>query len=339
MADRVLVTGGTGFVGGHLLRALISSGRSVVALDINPPDRFFPVEADFIQGDMCDRATVMAAARGCDVVVANGALVPITQAGAAEFMRVNAGGTRNTLGVAAAYDAYGVYVSSSAIFGVPAANPLPADAPMAPYEDYGRSKAAGERAVRDLRSRGLVAASLRPRTLVGAGRLGLFEMIFERVRGNKRVPIFGNGCNSVQLVDADDYAAALVAAIDRRATGDYNIGARDFGTVREDLEDLILAVGSTSQLQPLPVPLVKGALRSAAALRLSPFTAWHWGSAASDFYFEIDHAENELGWSPQKSNAEALVDAYRVHISGPREGGGSAHRKPLSRLVGKMLRA
>lgn len=338
MSKRALITGGTGFVGVHIARALLARGYAVTCLDINEPDQFFPDDADFVRGDVCSRAAVRSAVADSDVVVANAALVPVTQAGEAEFMRVNAGGTDVTLSVAREAGAHAVYISSSAIFGVPEVCPLPPDAPLRPFEAYGASKAEGERIVRRYREEGMIVASLRPRTLVGAGRLGLFEMIFERVRSGKRVPIFGRGRNRVQLADAGDYATAVALAIEQGAGGDYNIGAARFGTVRQDIEDLIVAVGSSSVVQPIPVSAIKAVLVPAAALHASPFSAWHWKSAAEDFFFDISSSVHELGWVPERSNAEAMIAAYREHARAPQDSGSSAHRRPLSGAIGRLLR-
>jgi nucleoside-diphosphate-sugar epimerase len=338
MSRHAFITGGTGFVGVHIARALLGRGYEVTCFDMNEPDRFFPRAADFVRGDVCDRAAVYAAAASSDVIVANAALVPVTQAGASEFMRVNAGGTDVTLSVAREIGAYAAYISSSAIFGVPDVCPLPPDAPLRPFEAYGASKAEGERIVRRYRAEGMTVSSLRPRTLVGAGRLGLFEMIFERVRAGKRVPIFGRGQNRVQLSDAQDYAEAVALAIDQCAGGDYNIGAARFGTVRQDIEDLIAAVGSPSRVQPIPVTAIKAVLVPAAALHASPFSAWHWKSAAEDFFFDISSSVHDLGWVPERSNAEAMIAAYLEHVQAPRDAGGSAHRRPLSGAIGRLLR-
>ena len=335
---KALVTGGTGFVGVHLCRSLLARGYQVVALDVNDPDGHFPAAADFNRGDVCRLPDVERAARGCDVVIANAALVPLTQVSPQEFLRVNSGGTRNTMEAAWRRGCYAAYVSSSAIFGIPRANPLPSDARMAPFEPYGRSKAAAEMVVREFRQRGMRVASLRPRTLVGDGRLGLFEVIFNRVRAGKSVPLFGQGNNRVQLCDVTDYANAVIAAVESEATGDFNIGADRFGTVREDIDDLILAAGSPSSVIPIPVWLLKAILIPATALKLSPFGPWHWNHASRDFYFETSTAERALNWAPERSNAEALIAAYRCFDPDEGDAGGSAHRQPVSRLVGRLLR-
>jgi len=66
--------------------------------------------------------------------------------------------------------------------------------------------------------KGQTVASLRPRTLLGEGRLGIFDVIFARMRAGKRVLMFGSGRNKVQMSDFEDFCAAALAAIRNEAT-------------------------------------------------------------------------------------------------------------------------
>jgi len=332
---RVLVTGGTGFLGAHLAHALARAGHEVRTLDIHPPQ--VPGAHEFVSADVRDAPAVRSAVRGCDAVVDNAALVPVTRASEAEYRSVNLDGCRNTLDAAAAEGAYVLHISSSAIYGVPVELPVRTSTALAPFEPYGRSKADAERLVAERRAGGLTVGSLRPRTLLGEGRLGLFDVIFARVRAGKRVPLFGAGHNRVQMCDVEDFCAASLAAIDRRANGDYNIGSAGFGTVREDLEGLIARVRSRSRLQPLPVWAIRSVLQPLDAVGRSPFNEWHWRSAPEPFYFDISKAQDELGWRPARTNVDALENAYGYYVRRA-DTGASAHRRPLAGLLARLLR-
>jgi nucleoside-diphosphate-sugar epimerase len=251
---------------------------------------------------------------------------------------VNVDGCRNTLDAAEAAGAYVLHISSSAIYGVPVELPVGTETPLTPFEPYGRSKAEAERVVEARRGAGLTVASLRPRTLLGEGRLGLFDVIFARVRAGKRVPVFGRGENRVQMCDVDDFCAAALAAIDRRANGDYNIGSAGFGTVREDLEGLIARVGSSARLQSVPAAAIRAVLRPLDAIGRSPFNEWHWRSAPESFYFDISRARAELGWEPRRTNVDALENAYRHYVRRLGDTGASAHRRPLRGVLARLLR-
>jgi nucleoside-diphosphate-sugar epimerase len=333
---RALVTGGTGFLGAHLANALAAAGHEVRTLDVNPPEDAGAHE--FVRADVRDAEAVARAARDCDVVVDNAALVPVTRASEAEYRAVNVDGCRNTLDAAEAAGAYVLHISSSAIYGVPVELPVSTGTPLTPFEPYGRSKAEAEGVVEARRAAGLTVASLRPRTLLGEGRLGLFDVIFARVRAGRRVPIFGRGQNRVQMCDVDDFCAAAAAAVDQRANGDYNIGSAGFGTVREDLEGLIARVGSAARLQPVPAPAIRAVLRPLDLIGRSPFNEWHWRSAPESFYFDISRAREELGWEPRRTNVDALENAYRHYVRRLGDTGASAHRRPLRGALARLLR-
>jgi nucleoside-diphosphate-sugar epimerase len=332
---RALVTGGTGFLGGHLAKALEGAGFEVRVLDVEPPeDR----GREVIRADVRDADAMRRAAAGCDVVVDNAALVPVTRASASDYRSVNVDGCRATLDAAEAAGAYVLHISSSAIFGVPARLPVGPDSPLTPFEPYGESKAEAERLVHARREAGLVVGSLRPRTLLGAGRLGLFDVIFARIARGRRVPLFGAGRNKVQMCDVEDFCAAALAAIQLHANSDYNVGSAGFGTVREDLEALIERVGSRSRLQPVPVWAIRAVLQPLDAVGRSPFNEWHWRSAPAPFYFDITRTREELGWEPRRTNVAALENAYLHHVRRGAADGVSAHRRPLRGLLARLLR-
>ena len=295
-------------------------------LDVAPPAA---IVADVRDGDAVRRA-----AAECDVVVHNAALVPVAGASPRELDAVNVGGTRNALAAARAEGAYLLHISSTAIYGIPAELPVRRGTAPRPIDAYGLSKLAGERAVAEAGEAGI----LRPRTLVGPGRLGLFEAIFARVRAGRRVPMFGDGTQRIQLCDVEDFCAAALAAIARRAVGDWNVGAAEYGTVGEDLQALVDHAGTGARLQPLPAAPLRALLRALEVARLSPFTAWHYRGASEPFYCDIAETVADLGWEPRRSNAAALIAAYDAYANAAATPGSSAHRRPLARALGRLLR-
>ena len=140
-------------------------------------------------------------------------------------------------------------------------------------------------------------------------------MIFARIRAGRRVPLFGSGANRVQMCDVEDFSAAALAAIERRANSDYNIGSAGFGTVREDLEGLIARVGSRSRLQAVPVWAIRAVLQPLDAIGRSPFNKWHWRRRPSRSTSTSRRPVSELGWSPARTNVDALENAYAHYVA------------------------
>ena len=114
-----------------------------------------------------------------------------------------------------------VHTSSSAVFGVPETNPVTAETPPRPVEAYGRAKADAELLCRAAVTRGLDVTIVRPRTILGHGRLGIFGILFDWIADGADVPVLGDGDNRYQFVHADDLADARAClAAERPGPGD-----------------------------------------------------------------------------------------------------------------------
>jgi nucleoside-diphosphate-sugar epimerase len=307
------ITGGSGFLGLHLARRLTGRGDAVRTLDLEPLDaQLEAAGVEHVTGDVRSRAAVDALCRGADVLVHAAAALPI-QGSSREIHSVNVDGTAMVL--AAAADAgvrRAVFVSSTAVYGVPKVHPITEDLPLEPVGAYGSSKIAAEEVCREFGARGLEVVIIRPKTFVGPERLGVFEILFDWIRDGRRIYMIGSGRNRYQLLAVEDLVEAILLAAERRVAGAvFNVGAKEFGTVRDDLQALIDHAGSISRLTPVPARPVQGLLRALELLRVSPLAEWHYKTADKDSYVAIDRAEAELGWAPRLSNAETLIDAYR----------------------------
>jgi nucleoside-diphosphate-sugar epimerase len=327
-----LVTGGSGFLGNLIARRLHSRGQQVKVLDIwEDPAR--PAEIDFIQCDICDRDAVAKALRGIDVVHHNAALVPLTKSGA-RFWQVNVEGSRIAAAQAAAAGVRAfIHMSSSAIFGLPQQCPITDSAPLHPVEIYGRAKLTGEQAVREVCDKaGLKLIVIRPRTILGEGRLGIFQLLFDWIREGRNVYVIGKGDGLFQFVHAHDLIDAYMLALDHGQPGAYNVGTDRFGTVRQALENLIAYAHSASKVKSLPAGLTIQSLRVLDSLGLSPLAPWHYLTYHKPFYFDISKLSS-LGWKPRYSNDEMFRESYNWFLANydrlSAEKAGSAHRRPV----------
>ena len=336
-----LVTGGSGFLGNLVARRLHSRGEKVRVLDIwEDPTR--PREIEFVNCDILDRAGVARAMEGIDVVHHNVALVPLTKAGK-KFQEVNVMGSQIAAGeaVRARVKSF-IHMSSSAVFGAPAHCPITADTPTAPIEIYGRAKLAGEEAVLKIcRDAGLFHVVIRPRTIVGEGRLGIFQVLFEWISEGRNVYVIGDGNEKFQFVHAHDLMDAYMCVLDSGAGGVFNIGAADYGTLREALEHLIAHAGTKSKVKSLPAGPTITALRLLDFLKLSPLAPWHYLTYHKAFYFDLAPVL-KLGWRPRYSNDAMLRESYDsfLHDRSRLDPGAviSAHRKPVKERILSLLK-
>lgn len=331
----VLVTGGSGYFGSILVDRARSQGDEVRILDINPPEETLD-SVTYLQGDVRDRAAVRAACDGVEVVLHNVAQVPLAK-DRELFWSVNVTGTANML--LAARDAgvkKVVHTSSSAIFGIPESNPVTEETPGRPLEAYGRAKLEAECVCREAAEDGLDVTIVRPRTILGHGRLGIMAALFELVAEGAPIYVLGGGHNRYQFVHANDLADACLKAADRsgpagKACDIYNIGAGEFGTMRETLQALVDHAGTRSRVRSLPTGLARTVMRMGAATGVMPFVPYHWLLYGESLWFDTTKAQSELAWKPRHSNASAVIESYEWFLA-HRDSlptSGSHHQSPV----------
>ena len=336
-----LVTGGSGYFGSLLVHRLVAAGHTVRVLDLNDVDDR-PADIEVIQGDIRDAAVVARAVNGVDIVFNNVAQVPLAKD--EELLRtVNVDGT--TLLLAESLKAgvgKVVHTSSSAVFGVPRSNPvLPTTVPS-PAESYGHAKLAAEWACLDAVRNGLDVTIVRPRTILGHGRLGIFGILFEWVADGADIFVLGDGSNRYQFVHADDLADVCVLAGAKAGPAVFNAGTDRFGTMREGLESLCAHAGTGSKVRSLPAGPAGLGMKAAAGLHLAPFAPYHWLMYSKSLWFDIQHVKDGLDWQPKYSNAEMLAESYDWFLANrasTADAGKSHHRTIAKQGALKLLKA
>jgi nucleoside-diphosphate-sugar epimerase len=337
------ISGGAGFLGLHLARRLLADGHEVRTLDLAPlDDPELERSVDELRGDVRSFEDVRRLVGGAGVLVHAAAALPI-QASRDSIRSVNVGGTATLLAAAAETGVRRhVLVSSTAVYGVPNVHPINEDAPLIGVGWYGESKIEAEKVTRDFGRRGLEFTIVRPKTFIGPERLGVFEILFDWIRDDRRIYMLGTGENRYQLLAVEDLVDAIVlAAESREAAGEtVNVGAREFGTVRSDLQALIDHAGSSSRPTPIPARPAEIALRALELLRVSPLAEWHYKTAHRDSFVDVGKAERLLGWAPRFSNAEALCRTYDWYLAHREKlkGAGVTHRVPWNQQALALLK-
>jgi nucleoside-diphosphate-sugar epimerase len=337
----VLVTGGAGYFGTVLRQRLLARGCSVRTFDLVRPDDLETGE-EAVQGDIRDAAAIAAACREIEIVHHNVAQVPLAK-NRHLFESVNIQGTENLLeGARAAGVRKVVYTSSSAVFGAPRTNPVTEDTPPAPAEAYGRAKYEGERRCQTFIAAGLDVSIVRPRTILGHGRLGIFQILFEWVRSGYNIPVLGTGENRYQFVHATDLAEACILAGERAGASLYHCGTDRFGTMRATLEALCRHAGTGSKVRSVPMAPAVLAMRLTSAIGLSPLGPYHALMYGRSMYFDLAKITRELGWAPRYSNQEMFIESYEWYLANRERvlasSGASPHRSAVRQGVLGLLR-
>ena len=277
---KVLLTGATGFVGGHTMAELLRAGHQVTAL-VRDPDRLEAVAASlgvdtppYVVGDMTDPSSVRTALDGVDAVVHCAAVVSIDRRRADEMVRQNLAGTELVLrsAVEAGCDPV-IHVSSTSALFQRGCGPLTPEHPVASSSTaYGRSKAESERVARALQAEGAPVVITFPSGIIGPPAGSAFGETSDQVAKFVAGGIMPTRAASLSMIDVRDLAALHVALIEpgrgprRIMTGGHLV---DMDGLAQLLRDL------TGRRFPVP-PVPPSALRAVGVVvdrvgRVVPF--------------------------------------------------------------------
>jgi dihydroflavonol-4-reductase len=274
---RVLVTGGTGFVGSHVTEALLGAGHQVRLLARTParvatvlgPRGIEPSEV--AQGDMGDPRSVQDALEGCDAVVHAAAVVGVAS-GDMSAVAGNVAGTRNVVGLAVEAGCDPVLYTSSVAVLYPTDQPvLLPDSPLAvPVSEYGRSKVECERYVRGLQAEGAPVVSFIIGGVYGPGQLEPDSAMRSIIAATSQMMVVTSG--GVGVLDVRDLARLVVAAVEPgRGPRTYLAGGafHDWLSWTDVLEQV---TGRRIRRARVPAPMMTGLGRALdLAKRVKPF--------------------------------------------------------------------
>lgn len=314
---RVLVTGATGFVGMHSVKALLQTGYTVRALGRNPERcrELAALGAEVVQADLREHQAVQKACQDCEAVLHIGAL-SAPWGKRSDFMAINLHATANLI---AACQRYGVrrlvYVSSPTVTFEGKDVLLQNEA--APFAKrftsiYSETKKLGEDLVNQAHAQGLETVILRPKAIFGPGDTSLLPRIIAAAQA-KRLPQIGDGTNRVDLT----YVGNVVHSLELALTSSKAVGGTYFITNNEHPElwsiirDVLQRLGLSSKLRPVPITLASTAagLMELAALvhgrepLLTRYTVSILGRTQT---YDISAAQRDLGYQPQISLDRAI---------------------------------
>jgi nucleoside-diphosphate-sugar epimerase len=341
---KFLVTGGAGFLGINLIRFLYNKGNEIVSLDI--ADFEYPDMADkieIIKGDIRNSETVKAATKGIDAIVHTAAALPLYKP--EDIFSTDIEGTKNLLGAAKENDVKRfIHISSTAVYGIPDHHPLYEDDKLDGVGPYGKAKIAAEKECMNYRDNGMCVSIIRPKSFVGPERLGVFDLLFDWAKDGKGFPMIGSGDNRYQLMDVEDLCEAiyLCAVLDKEKVNDtFNIGAKEYTTMKEDYQAVLDYAGFGKKIVPLPEKPIIFTLKILEAFKLSPLYKWVYETASKDSFVSIEKAEKKLGYKPKYSNKDALVRNYKwyiEHLNEFKDKSGVSHRVPWKQGILRLAK-
>ncbi len=312
------VTGGSGFIGGALVRRLAGDGWRVRALARSDASaaKVAAAGAEPVRGDLDDQESMRVGAQGTDV--AFHAAAHLGEWGTRdEFERANVQGTRNAVGASRAAGVRRfVHVGTEA--GLMAGQPLvnaTEDAPLRPDSKalYSATKAQAEQVVRDANGDGLETVVVRPRLVWGPGDTTILPGLVKAVEGG-RFAWIGGGRHRTSTTHVDNVVHGLLLGAERgRAGGAYFVTDGEPVVFRDFITELLGTQGVTPGDRSLPPALARamaagaeGVWRTFRLRGSPPITRLAYWLSAQECTLDISRARDELGYEPVRSVPEGM---------------------------------
>ncbi len=335
---KILLTGGTGFFGGILKSHLQKAGHEYVNLDhLNDPQ-------DAAAGKMAlvDLRKAAAVEAVFDTFGPFDAVFHVAAELAHEahdkqgLWNTNVEGTRN---IAESSKKHGVkkliFTSTNCLWGKPLNRPVVESDPFCPVEIYGKSKVAAEEVLQSYTAF-MDVIIFRSSTIIAPGRVGLLGILFDFIAEGRRLPVVGRKDKPYQFIYADDYAAAMLMALDYKGSDIFHVGSHNAVSLEKSYRYVIEAVKSSSKIYHLPEFPTLPVMRLCHMLKISPLGPYQYNMIAEEFVFDTSHVEKTLGWHPTKQNGEILFAAYVYYVKHKEELESTASSLPAHRRKSRM---
>ncbi len=341
---KFLVTGGSGFLGINLIRYLLERNHEVVSLDLVKFD-YADVKDKIteIQGDIRNQSDVEKAMQNIDIVIHTAAALPLYTK--EEIYSTDIDGTKILLESAFKNKVKRfIHVSSTAVYGIPDHHPLYENDKLDGVGPYGKAKIKAEEVCLDYREKGMCVPIIRPKSFIGPERLGVFALFYDWAKDGHGFPMIGSGNNRYQLLDVEDLCDSIYACVelDEKIVNDtFNIGAKEFTTMKEDYQAVLDYAGHGKKITGLPEKPIILTLRILEAMKLSPLYKWVYETASKDSFVSIEKAEKVLGYKPKFSNKDALIRNYKWYLENLdsfKDQSGVSHRVPWKQGILKFAK-
>ena len=332
--DWILITGGSGFLGINMVRKLLEHGETKIrTIDIAEFDYPERDKVDAVLGDVRDLDLMRKCMKDVKWVIHTAAALPLYTE--KDIFTTEVDGMRNTL-IAAQEEGTErvVDISSTAVYGIPDHHPLFETDKLDGVGPYGKAKILAEDVAKEFREKGMCVPIIRPKSFIGKERLGVFVLLYDWAYTGHGFPMIGSGNNRYQLMDVEDLCDAIWLTLTKPAevaNDTYNIGAKEFTTMREDYQAVLDKAGYGKKIRPFPAKLAIFGLRILEKLGLSPLYMWVYETACEDSFVSIDKAVEKLGFAPRFSNKQALLrnyDWYVANLDQFKNKTGISHRVP-----------
>lgn len=317
---KIIITGGAGFLGAHLIRYLLQKkGSEIVVFDkleYHAPENYSE-NVIYFKGDILSKKDISQVFKtyGPFITVYHlASAMPNKTVSDEVTWKTNVFGTINMVAEAVKNRAESfIFTSSNVTYGIPESLPVTEETPLRPLEIYGKSKAEAERELEAFK-KNINIQIFRCPVIAGVGRLGLQSILYEFISENRNVYVLGDGSNKYQFVDATDISAALEKASHLKGFDIYTIGADQVLSLRELYQKVIEFAQSTSKIVSFPKTPALIILSVLDKLNISPLGVYQYTMISRSLYADTTKIKKKLDWKPKKTNAGTFIENYKWYI-------------------------
>jgi UDP-glucose 4-epimerase len=335
---RVLVTGGSGFLGGVLLNRIASLGWEITSVDLKNPISMIK-HVMYLELDLTDHYNFSQLNQnGYELIFHLATALDFDKANSRGLFENNILGTKNILRFAKVTKSKRIiFTSSNSVYmGNKLNRPITENDNPQPIDDYGRSKVVSEEILLSSQKE-IPITIIRCPNIMDAGRVGMLSILFDFVKEGKKTWILGSGKVRHQCVYAQDVIDAMLLSNNREGTQIYNIGSDDVSSIKEMYEYIVTRSNSGARTAHVPLYPTIIVLRALNKLRLIPLGPYQFRMLTKNFEFDTSKIKKELGWSPTLNNQEMLwrsFQFYDLNFASIESGNSSPNQ---SRVASKLI--
>ncbi len=317
---KILITGGAGFLGTHLVEYLLEKKKSeIVIFDKLEHHRRenFGKNVVYFKGNILSKKDVgeVFKIHGPFLTVYHLASAMPNKAVSDDVLwKTNVSGTFNMVSESVKNKVKSfIFTSSNVAYGIPQTLPVTEETPLIPLEMYGKSKAQAEKEIARFK-KNINIQIFRCPVIAGVGRLGIQAILYEFISENKNVYVLGDGLNKYQFADVIDVCSALEKSSHILRFDIYNIGADEVMSLRDLYQKIIDFAKSSSKIVSLSKTPALIILSILDKLNISPLGIYQYTMIGRSLYADTKKIKKNLDWKPKKTNLDTFIDSYKWYI-------------------------